>query len=53
VPTLFWPNLATFHYSKKSLKWYGQNGVEFLPKKANLSKCPEQQAIKSYWSITK
>ena len=28
MPTIFWPDLATIYYSKKSLKWYEQNGVE-------------------------
>ena len=53
MPTIFWPNLATIRYSKKSLEWYEQNGVELVPMDANPPNFPEQQVIKSHWSIIK
>ena len=35
MPSIFWPDLATIHYSEKSLEWYDQNGVKLIPKEPN------------------
>ena len=53
MPRISWPDLATIHYSKKSLEWYEQNGVKLIPKEANPPNCPEQRVIESYCSIIK
>lgn len=53
VPVMFWPDLASIHYSKKTLKWFHDNAVEFVPKDSNPPNCPEQRVIESYWSIVK
>ena len=47
LPTIFWPDLATIHYSKKSLEWYEQNGIKLVPKEAN----PPLSWAASYWKL--
>ena len=47
---IFWPDLATIHYSKKTMEWYNQNGIEIVPKDANPWNCPEQRVI---WALVK
>ena len=37
---LFWPDLASCHYTKKTLSWYNDNNVTFVPKNMNLIKLP-------------
>ena len=52
-PTLFWPDLASCHYAKTTLKWYDDNDVRFVPKNMNPPNCPELRPIEHYWSIIK
>ena len=47
--TIFWLDLVSIHYSKKSLEWYEQNGVELNSKEENPTNCLEQRVIESYW----
>lgn len=51
--TLFWPDLATCHYSNATVAWYVANGVNFVPKNANPPNCPEIRPIEKYWAIVK
>lgn len=51
--TLFWPDLATVHYSKKVQQWYESNGVNYVPKDLNPPNCPELRPVEKYWSIIK
>lgn len=53
VSTLFWPDLASCHYSKKVLKWYEDNGIAVVPKEANPPNCPELRPIEKYWAHLK
>ena len=41
MPTIFWPDLATIHYPKKSLEWFEQDDIELVSKKANPPSCFE------------
>ena len=50
---LFWPDLASFHYSNKSLEWYEANNVNIVPREANPANCPELRPIEKYWAIVK
>ena len=49
---IFWPDLATIHYSKKT-EWYIQNDIEIVLKGANPPNCPKQHVIESYWVLVK
>lgn len=50
---LFWPDLATAHYSKNVQEWYRKNNVIVVPKECNPPNCPELRPIEQYWSIIK
>lgn len=53
VPRFFWPDLASCHYSKRTLEWYEQNNVLFVPREANPPNCPELRPIERYWALAK
>lgn len=51
--TLFWPDLASCHYSRNVLEWYRANGVNFVPKDMNPPNSPELRPIEKFWAIMK
>lgn len=51
--TLFWPDLAPAHYANKTLKWYGDNGINYVPKDTNPPNVPELRPIERYWAKVK
>lgn len=52
-PVMFWPDLASCHYSRKTLSWYETNEVNFIPKECNPPNTPEFRPIEQYWAIVK
>ena len=50
---IFWLDLATIHYSKKTMEWYNQNGIEIVPIDTNPPNCLGQRVIESYWGLLK
>ena len=50
---IFWPDFPKIHYSKKTMKWYNQNGIKIVLKDPNPPNCPEQRIIESYWALVK
>lgn len=52
-PTIFWPDLASCHYSKDVLEWYKAKEVNFVPKDLNPPNAPELRPIEKYWAIMK
>jgi IS30 family transposase len=50
---LFWPDLASCHYSKQTLEWYQMNGVKFVKKIHNPPNCPDFRPIEKLWAIGK
>lgn len=52
-PVKFWPDLASCHYSKKTLEWYGTNNIDVIPKDLNPPNCPQFRPIEKYWAIVK
>lgn len=53
VPVKFWPDLASCHYSKSTMKWYEENGVDVVTKDMNPPNCPEFRPIENFWGIVK
>ena len=51
--TIFWPDLATSHYTKDSLVFMEKNGITFVPKNINPPNTPEPRPIERYWALTK
>jgi transposase len=51
--TLFWPDLASCHYAKKTREWMAAKGVQFVQKDSNPPNCPEVRPIEQFWAIMK
>lgn len=50
---LFWPDLATSHYAKRTLEFFNQNNINVVPKDANPPNCPELRPIERFWALMK
>lgn len=48
---IFWPDLASCHYSKKTLDWLKSKKINFVPKDANPPNCPQIRPIEDFWAI--
>ncbi|XP_065650579.1 uncharacterized protein LOC136078717 [Hydra vulgaris] len=46
---LFWPDLASFHYSKDSLNWMDQLDVYYVDKESNPPNVPRARPIENFW----
>lgn len=53
VPPLFWPDLASIHYSKSSKEWYELNDVTVVPIEANPPNSPHIRPVEKYWALVK
>lgn len=52
-PVLFWPDLASCHYSSSVVQWYKTNNVQFVEKTLNPPNCPEIRPIEKFWALIK
>ena len=52
-PPLFWPDLASIHYSRDGISWYETNNVTFVEKKHNPPNSPELRPVERYWALLK
>ena len=50
---LFWPDLASSHYSNSVTRYFDQNGIQFVSKNFNPQNCPQSRPIETLWSILK
>lgn len=50
---MFWPDLASCHYSKKTLHWLTEQKIPFVPKKDNPPNVPQARPIENFWSVLK
>ncbi|CAF1531164.1 unnamed protein product [Adineta ricciae] len=48
---LFWPDLASSHYSNTVTRYLDQNNVEFVDRQFIPQNCPQARPIESLWSI--
>lgn len=53
VPVKFWPDLASIHYSRLTMKWFEDNEVDVIPKIQNPPNCPKLRPIEEFWAIVK
>lgn len=53
TPPLFWPDLASSHYAKRTLDILEESGLETVPKELNPPNCPELRPIEKFWAICK
>lgn len=52
-PVIFWADLASIHYAKKTLKFLNDNNIMFIPKEANPAAVSEDRPIETYWAQIK
>ena len=50
---IFWPDLASAHYSNKAVKFLNENGIKFVTKSENPPNMPECRCIEDFWSCIK
>lgn len=50
---MFWPDLASSHYAKKTLDWLTSQNIPFVPKKDNPPNIPQARPIEDFWSVLK
>lgn len=53
IPIVFWPDLASSHYSRKTLNWAEEKSVAFMPKEWNPPNSPQLRPIELFWAIMK
>lgn len=50
---LFWPDLASSHYSKSVTRYLEENDIEMVQRDFNPQNCPQARPIETLWSILK
>ncbi|XP_031621601.1 uncharacterized protein LOC116339710 [Contarinia nasturtii] len=50
---MFWPDLASSHYAKKTLDWPASQNIPFVPKKDSPPNIPQARPIEDFWSNLK
>ena len=53
VSTLFWPDLASSHYAKDTIKFMEDNDISFVAKDMNPPNVPQCRPIERYWALVK
>jgi hypothetical protein len=49
---VFWPDLASAHYSKATISWMDEN-VNYVPKTTNPPNVPQARPIENFWGCLK
>lgn len=52
-PVMFWPDLASCHYSRDTMNWFESNNVAVIPKNLNPPNCPKFRPIEEFWALMK
>jgi len=50
---IFWPDLASSHYSNKVQEFLRSKNIDFVPKSRNIANVPELRPIEDFWSLLK
>lgn len=50
---LFWPDLASSHYSNTVTRYLDENNVHFVKRHFNPQNCPQSRPIETLWSLLK
>lgn len=53
IKPIFWPDLATAHYTNATMAFLKENDVIFIEKKLNPLNCPQLRPIERYWALVK
>ena len=52
-PVIFWPEIASCHYAKRTMVWYEAKCVTVVPKVLNPPNYPELRPIENFWALRK
>ena len=50
---IFWPDLASCHYSKATIEKYKALGINYVSKEQNPPNCPQLRPIEKFWAHLK
>uniref|UniRef100_A0A158P4G2 Tc1-like transposase DDE domain-containing protein n=1 Tax=Tetranychus urticae TaxID=32264 RepID=A0A158P4G2_TETUR len=53
APVLFWPDMATVHYSKPVIAWLAENNIDSVGKDENCPNLPQARPIEKFWALCK
>lgn len=48
---IFWPDLASSHYARDTIKWLEDKKIPFVPKTANPPNVPKARPIEDFWAL--
>ncbi|KAJ8953384.1 hypothetical protein NQ318_023501 [Aromia moschata] len=48
---MFWPDLASCHYSRDTQNWLHQHRIPFVPKNENPPNLPQARPIEDFWAL--
>lgn len=48
---IFWPDLASSHYAKKTKDWLHEQKIPFVPRHVNPPNVPKARPIEDFWGI--
>lgn len=48
---VFWPDLASCHYAKKTTDWLKSKKINFVPKEDNPPNVPQARPIENFWAL--
>ncbi|KAJ8909948.1 hypothetical protein NQ315_004015 [Exocentrus adspersus] len=48
---MFWPDLASCHYSRDTQNWLRQHRIPFVPKNAKPPNLPQARPIEDFWAL--
>lgn len=50
---LFWPDMATCHYTASCVAFLEEHGIQFIRKDENAPNLPQARPIETFWSLCK
>ena len=50
---MFWLDLTSSHYAKKTLNWLTEQNIPYVPKKDIPPNVPQARPIEDFWSVLK
>lgn len=48
---IFWPDLASCHYSKNTQDWLAMKKINFVPKHVNPPNIPKARPVEDFWNL--
>ncbi|CAH1113064.1 unnamed protein product [Psylliodes chrysocephalus] len=48
---IFWPDLASCHYARRTTDWLTAQNINFVPKRDNPPNVPQARPIEEFWAL--